>query len=304
MKKFIVTTTINPPTIATQKYAEFKDWTLIVVGDKKTPHDTYKDLNCIYMSPDYMEKKYKDLSNLIGWNTFDVRNLGYIEAYQMGADVIASVDDDNIPYDDWGTDLYVNQEIVCDLYEPTLHDVFDPLSVTVRNEIWHRGYPIEYVPTRHNVEYRGKTKRKVLVQADLWDGNPDIDAIARMAFNPSVKYSDVTSPYCSHKLSPFNTQNTFLSRNAFPFFCAIPGTGRMNDIWGAYIFEYYNPSSVIYNRASVFQDRNPHVLTKDLEDEMIGYKNTFKLIKDIANYKDYLPEKSYEFYRLYQTYFK
>jgi hypothetical protein len=303
MKKFIVTTTINPPTIATQKYASFKDWTLIVVGDKKTPHETYKDLNCIYMSPDYMEKKYKDLSDLIGWNTFDVRNLGYIEAYQMGADVIASVDDDNIPYDDWGTDLYVNQEIVCDLYDTTWHDVFDPLSVTARNEIWHRGYPIEYVPTRHNVEYKGKTKRKVLVQADLWDGNPDIDAIARMAFNPSVKYSDITSPYCSHRLSPFNTQNTFFSRNAFPHFCAIPGTGRMNDIWGAYIFEYYNPSSVIYNRASVFQDRNPHVLTKDLEDEMIGYKNTFNLIKDIQNYHRYLPEKSYEFYKLYKTYF-
>lgn len=303
MKKFIVTTTINKPTIATEKFASLKDWTLIVVGDKKTPHEHYEELNCVYISPDYMEKKYPDLCELIGWNTYDIRNLGYIEAYQMGADVIASVDDDNIPYDDWGTDLYVNQKIECDLYEPTLHNVFDPLSVTSTNQIWHRGYPIECVPTRHNVEYKGKTKRKVLVQADLWDGNPDIDAIARMAFSPCVKYSDITKPYCSHKLSPFNTQNTFLSRKVFPDFCAIPGVGRMNDIWGAYIFEHYNPSSVIYNRASVYQERNPHVLTKDLEDEMIGYKNTFNLIKDLANYKNYLPEKSYQFYQLYRTYF-
>lgn len=303
MKKFIVTTTINPPTIATQKYASFEDWTLIVVGDKKTPHETYEDLNCIYMSPDYMETEYSELCNLTGWNTYDIRNIGYIEAYRLGADIIASVDDDNIPYDDWGTDLYVNKEIVCDLYEPVVHDVFDPLSITSRNEIWHRGYPIEYVPTRHNVEYCGKTNRKVLVQADLWDGNPDIDAIARMAFNPSVKYSDITKPYCSTKFSPFNTQNTFLSREAFPYFCAIPGVGRMNDIWGAYIFENYKPNSVIYNRASVFQDRNPHVLTKDLEDEMIGYKNTLKLIKDIQNYQNYIPENSFEFYKLYQTYF-
>jgi hypothetical protein len=217
-----------------------------------------------------MQMHYPDLCRLTGWNTFDIRNIGYIEAHMRGADVIATVDDDNIPYDDWGTDLYVNQEIVCDLYEPVVHDVFDPLSITARNEIWHRGYPIEYVPTRHNVEYKGKTTRKVLVQADLWDGNPDIDAIARMAFNPSVKYSDITKPYCSTKFSPFNTQNTFLSREAFPYFCAIPKTGRMNDIWGAYIFEHYKPNSVIYNRASVFQDRNPHVLTKDLEDEMMG----------------------------------
>lgn len=38
MKKYIVTTTINSPTIATRKFCEFKDWTLVVVGDTKTPH--------------------------------------------------------------------------------------------------------------------------------------------------------------------------------------------------------------------------------------------------------------------------
>ena len=37
MKKVIVTTTINKPTIAIKKFDEMKDWTLIVVGDLKTP---------------------------------------------------------------------------------------------------------------------------------------------------------------------------------------------------------------------------------------------------------------------------
>ena len=35
MSKFIVTTTIQPPTEATIKYSEKPDWKLIVVGDKK-----------------------------------------------------------------------------------------------------------------------------------------------------------------------------------------------------------------------------------------------------------------------------
>ena len=37
MKKYIATTTINPPTEALIKYSKLKDWTVIVAGDLKTP---------------------------------------------------------------------------------------------------------------------------------------------------------------------------------------------------------------------------------------------------------------------------
>lgn len=303
MKKFIVTTTINSPTIATRKFCEFKDWTLIVVGDTKTPHQKYKDLDCIYLSPDDQEILNKELSDIIGWNSIRRRNLGFLFAYQQGADIVATVDDDNIPYDDWGTDLYVGQEIECDLYESE-HDVFDPLSVTFRNEVWHRGYPIEYVPTRHKVEYKGKTKRKVLVQSDLWDGDPDIDAMARLSIKPNVKYSDITKPYCSNQIAPFNSQNTFLAREVIPFYSVLPHIGRMDDIWGSYILQHYFPNSVVYNRASVYQDRNVQDLITNLENEIIGYRNTLKLINDLENYKNYIPKNSYQFYQLYRTLFK
>jgi hypothetical protein len=47
MKKFIVTTTINEPTKATLKFcniAKEKDWTFVIVGDTKTPHHLYNEL--------------------------------------------------------------------------------------------------------------------------------------------------------------------------------------------------------------------------------------------------------------------
>ena len=109
MKKFIVTTTINSPTKATKKFCEMKGWELIVVGDTKTPHKEYERLNCIYLHPDYQEEKYKDLSDAIGWKCIQRRNIGLVDAYNRGADIIATVDDDNIPYDDWGKDVYVGQ---------------------------------------------------------------------------------------------------------------------------------------------------------------------------------------------------
>jgi hypothetical protein len=63
-----------------------------------------------------------------------------LEAYNLGAEIIATVDDDNIPYDFWGKEVYVNKEIYVDLYV-TSNPVFDPLSVTEYNYLWHRGFP-------------------------------------------------------------------------------------------------------------------------------------------------------------------
>ena len=102
MNKYIVTTTINKPTKATIKFSKMVGWTLIVVGDLKTPHDEYRKLNCIYLHPDEQEKKYKELSDSIGWRTIQRRNIGFVEAYKLNADIVATIDDDNIPYDDWG----------------------------------------------------------------------------------------------------------------------------------------------------------------------------------------------------------
>lgn len=310
MKKIIVTTTINSPTEATKKFAEISQrdgWVFIIVGDTKTPHNEYFELekkysNVKYLSPEEQERNYKEISDVIGWKTIQRRNVGFIAAYKMGADIIATVDDDNIPYENWGQNLYVGKTIDVDLYDPEL-EVFDPLSITKDNHIWHRGYPIEYLQKRHRVEYKGKIKRKVLVQADLWDGDPDIDAMARLTYKPIVKYSDITEPYCSNKIAPFNSQNTFLSREVIPFYSVLPFTGRMDDIWGSYILQHYFPNSVIYNKSSVYQDRNVQDLITNLEKEIIGYRDTLRLITNLSHFEEIIPKTANDFYKIYKKQF-
>jgi hypothetical protein len=311
MKKYIVTTTINLPTEATLKFAEIalkKDWIFVIVGDTKTPHKEYHNLvsqypTCVvYLTPDDQDKLYPTLSGIIGWKTIQRRNIGFVYAYDQGAEIVATVDDDNIPYDAWGDCVYVGQTIEVDLYEPVL-DVFDPLSITQDNHVWHRGYPIQYLQKRHLVEYKGKTTREVLVQADLWDGDPDIDAMARLTLKPIVKYDDITQPYCSNTISPFNSQNTFLSRKVLPYYSVLPFVGRMDDIWGAYILQYYFPNSVIYSKASVYQDRNTQDLITNLENEIVGYRTTLDLVSNLARYKDFLPEKTNAFFAQYKLSF-
>lgn len=272
MKKFIVMTTINHPTEATIKFSEKKDWQLVVVGDLKTPAAEYREINCIFLSPEYQESHYKVLSDIIGWNTIQRRNIGFVDAYRAGADIVATVDDDNIPYDSWGDDLLIGRSVEVDIYKPA-NGVFDPLSVTNHSDLWHRGFPIELLGDRLDVDYVGKDRMTPLIQADLWDGDPDIDAIARISKRPIVKF-DVDGPYASYSISPFNSQNTFLAREVLPYYSVWPFVGRMDDIWAGYRTQWLFPGRLVYNTASVYQDRNEQDLVRNLEDELIGYRNT------------------------------
>jgi len=303
-EKFIVTTTISSPTKAIDLFSKKKDWNLIVVGDLKTPHGDYQNIDCIYLHPDTQQSNYPDLSNIIGWNTIQRRNIGFIEAYKRGAQIVATVDDDNIPYDDWGSDLYVGKTINVSCYSND-GEVFDPLSIV--GEVWHRGFPPQLLDKR-NVHYDGETKRRVLVQADLWDGDPDVDAIARLVYRPKVKY-DIQKPYCSNTIAPFNSQNTFLAREILPYYAVFPFVGRMCDIWGGLFLQTLFPNCVVYNRASVFHDRHIHNLIADMEGEMIGYKKTLSLIRQWKRFTTLIcpigtPKKTMDFYQEYRKTFE
>jgi hypothetical protein len=304
MSRYIVTTTINPPTIALKKYIEFqrtKGWKLIVVGDLKTPHDEHMSGLYQYMTPEEQMDKYPELSEYVGWNSISRRSLGIVEAYKQGAQVFALVDDDNIPYDDWSDDLYIGQTITYNQYATSV-GVFDPLAPTSRNDLWHRGFPIQYLQQR-GVMFTGQKKKFVKVQADLWDGDPDIDAICRIAFRPIVKFEHM-KPYGSIDFSPFNSQNTFLSRTVIPDYMLFPHTGRMDDIWASYVMEARHKDCVIYNRASVYQDRNQHDLVVDLEKEMLGYRKTQELLFTLASrpddYREVLPTQAKRFEEIYR----
>lgn len=310
MKKYIITTTINEPTEATIKFCEIadkKDFTFVIIGDTKTPHDSYKNLvdtynNVVYLPPVEQDILYPDLSEIIGWKTIQRRNIGFVYAYQNGADVVATVDDDNIPYDSWGDNILLGQEIEVDEFENLSCPYFDAISTTEHNDLWHRGFPIEHLQVKNNIEYKGKVKMTPLVQAEFWDGDPDIDAICRLSKKPIVKFKPF-EPFTTKQLTPFNSQNTFLHRSVLKYYSVFPYTGRMDDIWGSYVMQHHFPNSVIFAKASVYQARNPQDLVKNLENEVIGYRNTLQLLDNIKDYWGLLPDKTVEYFNTYQTYF-
>ena len=249
MKKVIVTTTINPPTLAIEKFQAMRDWELVVIGDLKTPAD-YRLQRGIYVPPAEQEQYDRALSEAIGWNCIQRRNLGLLWAADMRAEIVALVDDDNIPLQGWGQDLLVGREAEVDYYETDL-PAFDPLGATNHKQLWHRGYPLELVPRR---DYSRKTRKRVRVdvQADFWNGDPDVDAVCRMEHAPQCNFDPACFPMAANKMGPFNSQNTFLSGGCLADYFLFPHVGRMDDIWAAFYLQAKGYRAV-WNKASVHQ---------------------------------------------------
>lgn len=302
MKKIIATTTINPPTEALLKYASMKDWHVIVAGDLKTPHDLFENLdNVTYLSPEKQNQDYPKLSELIGWKCIQRRNFAILEAFKQGADVIAIIDDDNIPYDTWGEDLLVDKLVEVNMYF-TDDIVFDSIgALNEHKELWHRGFPLERVSFR---DYSKKETKSIIpkIQAIFWNGEPDVDAVCRMIHNPYCKFAPEQFPIASNKYSPFNSQNTIISRSIVKDYFLFPHIGRMDDIWAAYYVQSKS-NQVVFSKPGVLSDRTlgtagRYSLVEDMKKEYIGMENNLKLLNDLIinpeNIKNYLPEKSWE----------
>jgi len=79
----------------------------------------------------------------------------------------------------------------------------------------------------------------------------------------------------------------------------------MDDIWGGYyVQQMIGQDKLIYNRASVYQDRNIQDLIRNLENEIIGYRNTFDFTQKPSTNTPYLSEQTQQFLKIYFNQFK
>jgi hypothetical protein len=78
----------------------------------------------------------------------------------------------------------------------------------------------------------------------------------------------------------------------------------MDDIWPAYYISAMG-YSIVFHKATVFQDRNVQNLTKNLTDEYFGYEHTLNMLteikRDITQFEKFLPEKALTVWNLYRN---
>ena len=231
-------------------------------------------------------------------------NFALLWAHDMKADLVALVDDDNLPLEGWGRDLLVGRQVEVDYYQTDL-PAFDPVGATNYPHLWHRGFPLQLV-SRRDYSRKSRTKIQVDIQADFWNGDPDVDAICRLEHAPECTFDPAPFPMAANRMGPFDSQNTFIRGELLKDYCMFPPVGRMDDIWPGYCLQAKG-FKVAYNKASVYQARNPHDLIRDLQNEYFGYENNLRLVehlnRDPGSFLAYVPERTARAVELYRRHF-
>jgi hypothetical protein len=290
--KVLITTTINVPEVlrAWATGLEEEDH-IIVAGDQKTPHsgviDLLKDvtgeygINTRYMAPE--QQSQWTISDVLGWNTIQRRNIALLEAIKLRPSYIITVDDDNAP----STHDQVEQ-IIKMMESPGDIDIvqsstgwYNPgegCSPTVT----HRGFPISQRHEVSDMTFDSRFTVDIAIGAMLWTGDPDIDAIERMVTKPFVKEVEYETIVPPGVWAPFNSQATVYRADVAPLMLMWPGVGRYDDIWASYLARRVMDQfklSVYYGTPSVYQDRNEHDVMSDLSHELFGMQFTDEIVE-------------------------
>lgn len=283
--KCIIITTINKTTEAIKKHIDNPNYSVIIVGDKKTP-SCYYNLDCIYLDLDLQKKLFPKLYELIPFNHYCRKNLGYLYAIQNNFDIIYETDDDNIPEDNF--DSILNNNVNYPLIEEKSNVWINIFKYFSKDFIWPRGYPLSLIKTEDNIQVN-QCNFKPSIIAGLVENDPDTDALFRLICNNNVDWEKDKKAIISNKnMCVFNTQNTFWINKDIFISLLIPSsvTFRYCDILRGIISNLFLKKMnlyISYISPNVFQLRNEHNLIDDFESEIPMYQNNEKILEYFEN---------------------
>ncbi|MBK9477354.1 MAG: DUF288 domain-containing protein [Bacteroidetes bacterium] len=255
----------------------------IVIGDKPSPID-FKINGCDFYGLEAQKKLDFEFAQLVPERHYSRKNIGYLIAIQKGTELIVETDDDNFPKEKF----WENREPKHQTTFLENHDWVNVYRYFSSGNIWPRGYPLEHLQKEiPSLNESPQSEVYCPIQQGLADENPDIDAVFRLThslphyFTIANKVALGTKTWC-----PFNSQNTSFFPDAFPLlylpsYCSF----RMTDIWRSFVAQricWENNWFLLFDEATVWQERNAHNLLRDFEDEIPGYLNNAKICTTLA----------------------
>jgi hypothetical protein len=315
----LVTTTIHVPRCLegylenAERHGHAERLAVVVVGDRKSPLETgvfLGELRARFPSEvvwldieaqrDYL-RRWPALDLVIRHDCIQRRNVGYLWAVDHGAEVVISADDDNFVTEEDYVGAHLTAGTTRDVpvvsHPSGWWNVCERLVCEPPRRFYHRGYP----RSLRTWETGGHEVRsgpvKVAVNAGLWLDAPDVDATTNSE-EPFevVAMADVdgrrSCALAAGTWCPFNSQNTSFHAGALPAMYLVVmldvvrgrRIGRMDDIWMSYFVRAIGDrlgESVVYGPPLVSQQRNPHDITGDLEEELTGYRITEWLVAEL-----------------------
>ena len=287
-KKSIVITTISKPNRCLKSIANNikNDFNYIVIGDKKSPKN-FKLKNCKYFSITDQKKTPFKSAKVLEINHYSRKNIGYLEAFRSGSELIYETDDDNLPY----KTFYKDHELYTNGLESEKKLFVNIYKYFSNQNIWPRGFPLRYLKVKtKNQNFLKKKLIQSPIKQFLADGEPDVDAIFRLIFN-SKDFNKNKNIFFLRKNSfcPFNSQNTVWHRVVFPLmYLPVTCSYRLTDIYRSYVAQrilWENNFYLSFHPATVRQIRNKHDLIEDFIYETDSYIRIDKLAIGLKNIK-------------------
>jgi hypothetical protein len=302
--KYIVITSIQPLTEAIKCFAKLEGWRVIVVGDQKSPSlPKIPYPNVRYLSLKEQLSLGFEICKVLPYNHYARKNVGYLYAIKQGASCIADVDDDNIPYENWGQGVKKRVSSIELIRKPEIVNIY---TLFTDQLIWPRGFPLNHIARNEVVEIVNSQDENIGIWQGLVDNDPDVDAIYRLIFgHKEVKFNRrepialAEGVYC-----PFNSQNTIWFKESF-FYLYLPihVTFRFTDILRSYIAQrglHAMGWKIAFTSATAYQKRNPHDLMADFVDEIPCYTQVMRVI-DIIKKIDLVGDPIRDLYVLYRN---
>ena len=289
--KWIVVTTINPPTPTIKRLATLKGWSIVVIGDSKTPKD-WSLPNTTYLSVEKQTSLGFSTTQLLRERSYQRKNVGYLYAILHGARVIYETDDDNelirndIPF------LESNKEPVLEYVSKNL--VINHHAHFHQPSTWPRGYPLEAISLPHVATVHERLLTPA-IQQGLANGDPDLDSIFRLTRKPQdvpidfsfSQNSPIALPYGS--FGPYNAQNTVFIYEGL-WAAVLPQTVefRVCDIWRSYFTQrlmWGIGCQLVFVPPYVKQIRNSHLYHDDYVSEKQIFDQVTALLQWLRNWE-------------------
>jgi hypothetical protein len=270
-------TTINEPTDAIRDFRGTQVFdSLIVVGDRKTPADWHHD-GVEFLGSESHEIIAPRLSEVLPWNHYSRKMIGYLHAISKGSKAIYETDDDNVPANWFSNPINLASQfgnrLTADQGFINIYKLFHA------GPIWPRGLPLNMISHPKDISEEEKTSplTDVGIFQGLADGSPDVDAIYRLlGFSEEIVF-ERRPPVALDKgtYAPLNSQNTWFAEFSFPLmYLPTTVTFRYTDILRGLVAQpimWHFGYRVAFTEATVTQERNPHNLMEDFRDEIPMY---------------------------------
>ena len=280
-KNAVILTSIQLPTAAVRLFAGLKSWTVLVVGDVKTPLDWHCPGVRFVSVAEQQSLPFK-IARALPWNHYARKMIGYLLAARDGAELLAESDDDNLPEDNW------NFPEMTGSYQHLRKsgDVVNIYSLFSDQPIWPRGFPLTRITAPESIiDPDGLTTQpgRIGIWQALADDEPDVDAIYRLTSNRLCRFvrrPPVVLPRGT--FSPFNSQNTAFRRELLPLMY-LPAlvNFRVTDILRSYVAQpvlWAAGYRLGFSGPTVRQQRNPHDLKADFMSELPLYTQVERIL--------------------------